>query len=322
MIGSAAVPADVEQRVLLALLAMQRLPWEQGVAAHAAADLDRKDLLWLLAHEAVLRRAPAGPLANVEDVGIVDGAAAGEAVLWLAEQTGADEDRAALAGQLDWILRTAPRAGDGTIFHVTGTEQVWVDSVYMVVPLLMATGHAAAAMAQLDGHRRRLHDDATGLWSHIWDEPSGRLERAAHWGSGNGWVAAGLARALRADAATPRRDALVAQARAVIEACLRWRRDDGLFHDVVDDPSTFVETNLAQMLAYSILTGVADGWLEHSWFEIGRDLRRAGAAKVDEHGLVRGACGAPSFDHSGTSAEAQAFFLMAAAAERRAARQV
>src|SRR5665811_1462350 len=115
MIGSAAVHDGVEQRVLLALLAMQRLPWEQGVAAHAAADLGREDLLWLLAREAVVRRAPAGPLANVEDVGIVNG------------------------------------APDGTIFHIKGTEQVWVDSVYMVVPLLMATGHADAAMAQLDG---------------------------------------------------------------------------------------------------------------------------------------------------------------------------
>jgi unsaturated rhamnogalacturonyl hydrolase len=318
MIGSAAVHDDVEQRVLLALLAMQRLPWEQGVAAHAAADLGRQDLLWLLAREAVVRRAPAGPLANVEDVGIVNGAAAGESVLWLAEQTGSDEDRGALAGQLDWILRTAPRAPDGTIFHIKGTEQVWVDSVYLVVPLLTATGHADAAMAQLDGHRRRLHDDASGLWSHIWDEPSGRLERAAHWGSGNGWVAAGLARALRADAAAPYRNALVEQARGVIDACLGWRRADGLFHDVVDDASTFVETNLAQMLAYSILTGVADRWLERGWIEVGRDLRRAAAAKVDEHGLVQGACGAPHFDHSGTSAEAQAFFLMAAASERRA----
>jgi unsaturated rhamnogalacturonyl hydrolase len=318
MIGSAAVHDDVEQRVLLALLAMQRLPWEQGVAAHAAADLGRQDLLWLLAREAVVRCAPAGPLANVEDVGIVNGAAAGESVLWLAEQTGSDEDRGALAGQLDWILRTAPRAPDGTIFHIKGTEQVWVDSVYMVVPLLMATGHADAAMAQLDGHRRRLHDGASGLWSHIWDEPSGRLERAAHWGSGNGWVAAGLARALRADAAAPYRDALVEQARGVIDACLGWRRADGLFHDVVDDASTFVETNLAQMLAYSILTGVADRWLERGWIEVGRDLRRAAAAKVDERGLVQGVCGAPHFDHSGTSAEAQAFFLMAAASERRA----
>lgn len=318
MIPSETVPPGVEQRVLLALLAMQRLAWEQGVAAHAVADLGREDLLWLLAHEAVVRRYPTGPLANVEDVGIVNGAAAGESVLWLAEQTKDPEHRAALDGQLDWILRTAPRAVDGTIFHIRGTEQVWVDSVYMVVPLLMATGHDDAAMVQLDGHRRRLHDEPSGLWSHIWDEPSGRLERAAHWGSGNGWVAAGLARALRFPAAAPRRDELVEQARAVIESCLRWRRADGLFHDVVDDPDTFVETNLAQMLAYAVLTGVADGWLEGSWAEVGGDLRRAAAAKLDEHGLVQGACGAPHFDHSGTSAEAQAFFLLAAAAERRA----
>jgi unsaturated rhamnogalacturonyl hydrolase len=35
---------------------------------------------------------------------------------------------------------------------------------------------------------------------------------------------------------------------------------------------------------------------------------------VDESGLVRDACGSPTFDRAGTSAEAQAFHLLARAA--------
>jgi rhamnogalacturonyl hydrolase YesR len=55
-----------------------------------------------------------------------------------------------------------------------------------------------------------------------------------------------------------------------------FQRPDGLFHDVVDDPSTFVETNLAQMLTYTLYRGTREGWL-------GAPCR---AARVDAEGYV------------------------------------
>jgi unsaturated rhamnogalacturonyl hydrolase len=122
-------------------------------------------------------------------------------------------------------------------------------------------------------------------------------------------VVAGIARALRLVPSLPRDD-LAAHVREVLDACLAHRRVDGLFHDALDDPSTFVETNAAQMFAYAALVGAADGWLPPSYADIGRDLAAAAAAKVNEQGLVTGACGSPTFDRPGTSTEAQAFYLM------------
>jgi unsaturated rhamnogalacturonyl hydrolase len=180
----------------------------------------------------------------------------------------------------------------------------------MVVPFLALAGRPEAAVAQVAGHRRRLCRD--GLYAAIWSEDSGSLRRPDRWGGGNGWVVAGIARAARL--APSLRGALTGHAREVLDACLALRRPDGLFHDVLDDPSTFVETNAAQMFAYAALTGAADGWLPSSYAAVGRDLLGAASRKVDESGLVRGACGAPTFDHPGTSAEAQAFHLLATAA--------
>ena len=71
------------------------------------------------------------------------------------------------------------------------------------------------------------------------------------------------------------------------------------------------------MLAYAILTGVADGWLAESYAARARSMIATARAHLDVDGLVTPVCGAPRFDRSGVSAEAQAFFLLATAAERR-----
>ncbi|WP_243710538.1 hypothetical protein [Micromonospora sp. KC213] len=111
---------------------------------------------------------------------------------------------------------------------------------------------------------------------------------------------------------------LAGHARQVLDACLAYRRPDGLFHDVLDDPGSHVETNVAQMLAYAALTGATDGWLPPSYAETGRDLLATADRQVDRYGLVRPVSGAPDFTRPGTSAEAQAFHLLAHAALRRA----
>jgi unsaturated rhamnogalacturonyl hydrolase len=290
----------VQMTVLDALLAMQRRSWEQGVAAHAVLDLGRHDLAVLMAESAVTNQAPDGRLGGDDD-NAVNGAACGEAVL-MAGFTAAAER------QLTWLLRDAPRGPDGTLFHVLGTREVWADTVYMVVPFLALTSRVDEAVRQLDGHRRRLCRD--NLYAAI------ENRRPAHWGGGNGWVVAGIARAVRLAPALRDSD-LPAHARAVLDACLAHRRADGLFHDVLDDPATFRETNAAQMFAYAALTGAADGWLPARYAGIGHDLLAAATREIDDRGLVRNACGAPTFDRPGTSAEAQAFHLLALAAARR-----
>ena len=314
----AALDAD-QSRVLAALLAMQRQSWEQGVASHALLDLGRYELVEVMARDAVTRQTPAGKLAEIDDHGIVNCGAAGEAVYWAAQRNGDPRLVEAFERQLRWIVQDAPRAQDGTVFHIEGTREVWVDTVYMLVPLLVLAGRVDEAAVQLAGHRARLFDAAAGLYFWRWDEDSGRVTHPVHWGTGNGWVVAGIARALRlldgrgGDFAV----AAAEHARVVIDACLAHRGADGVFHNIVTDTSTFSEANLAQMLAYATLTGVADGWLPRSYEAIGLSLLESARRRVDAHGFVTGVCGAPRFDHQGTSVEAQAFFLLASAAARR-----
>ena len=80
------------------------------------------------------------------------------------------------------------------------------------------------------------------------------------------------------------------------------------------DPSTFIETNTAQMLAYSIYRGIKGAGLDKAYLDHANKMREAAHQKVDDFGLVQGVCGAPNLDRSGTATEGQAFFLLMEAA--------
>lgn len=310
-------PLSLTDRVARAMLSMQRAAWEQGVAAQAFLERGDVDMVVLFAREAALRQSPDGRLANFgEPDNVTDMAANGEPVLRAAEHLGDPGLRAASDRMLEYLLKRAPRCADGTIQHVSNKPEVWIDSMYMAPPFLAVAGQPAEALRQVEGLRLRLWDPQRRLFSHIWDEGQRQFIRRAFWGVGNGWAAAGMVRVRAAlpPALGAERERLAGHVRETIDGCLAHQRPDGLFHDVLDDASTFVETNLAQMLAYSIYRGTREGWLEPRYLQAAERLRTAALAKVDAEGYVRGVCGSPTFDRAGTATEGQAFCLLMEAA--------
>jgi rhamnogalacturonyl hydrolase YesR len=106
------------------------------------------------------------------------------------------------------------------------------------------------------------------------------------------------------------RATLIDYLKELLDGCLVHQRLDGLFHNFLDRPDTFVETNAAQMFAYAIYIGIKGGWLSEQ-YRVAADRMREGAhAKVDALGFVQDVCGAPNFDAAGVAPEGQAFFLL------------
>lgn len=307
------------ERVKQAMLCMQRDAWEQGVAAQAMLEAGERDLVILLAREAALRQDGDGRLATISCwAGVTDAAANGQAVLWAAAETGDAKLGAAAGKMLDYLLRKAPRTADGTLYHVSDKPQVWVDSLFMAPPFLAQAGQHAEAVRQIEGMRRRLWNPGKNLFSAVWDEGRQAFERQDFWGVGNGWAICGMTRVvhiLPAALATEKKR-LCGYVRAALDGCLQYQRPDGLFHDVVDDAGSFVETNLSQMLAYAMYRGVQNGWLPSAYLQKAEQLRRAAREQVDAFGLVQGVCGSPEFSAPGTATEGQAFFLLMEAARR------
>jgi rhamnogalacturonyl hydrolase YesR len=314
-----AVGEQLVEKVKTAMLTMQRHAWEQGVAAQALLELGQEDLVVLMAKEAVVRIWDDGRLGQVcDNHGVTDPGANGEAVLWAARRTGDPKLKAGADRMLEYFLHKAPRRKDGTFYHIDDKPQVWIDSMYMAPPFLAVAGALEEALGQVEGVRKLLWNSQKKLFSHIWDDAKNDFGRKDYWGVGNGWAAAGMTRVLRVlpDGMTAEKKRLQTYIQDVLDGCLAHQRPDGLFHDVLDDPRTFVEVNLAQMLAYTIYRGIKSGWICGGYKVKADTMRAAARAKVDRLGLVQDVCGSPTFEASGTATEGQAFFLLMEAAAR------
>jgi unsaturated rhamnogalacturonyl hydrolase len=301
------------EKVTRAMLSMQRASWEQGVALQAMLELGNEEMLYLMAKEAVLRQRDDGRLSVVySDNGANDPAAAGEGVLHAYQMSGEKEFKVAADKMLEWLLVKAPRSKEGVIYHTMDSPQIWSDAFYMSPPFLAAAGKYTEALAQVDGLRKVLWNPEHQLFSHRWHDGEHKFLNKRFWGGGNGWAAASFSRIIRMMPENMRseKEKIIEYHKQLLEGCLAQMREDGLFYDFINEPDTFVELNLTQMLAYSIFRGLKGGWLESSYQKPAEKMRKAAYAKIDAHGYVTGVCGAPAFQSSGRSTEGQAFFLL------------
>lgn len=298
----------------IALLSTQRHSWEQGTAMQAFLEMGEEDIVIAMAFEAVNRMAEDGRVATIGVTdAITDPCSLGEGLIYACERTGDSflcEGRDQL---LEWALKKAPRNEEGILYHLTRTKEFWSDSFYMLPPFLAAAGYYQEGLKQWNGYWRALYDEKAGLLCHMWDDEKKSFSRAAHWGTGNGWALASIARMiglLPEEEFKEEREELAGKGRLLLDHLLiLWKRD-GRFYDVVDNPESFEETNLCQMTAYTIYRGISQGWLDASCKTFGDEMRKRAGEKMNDYGFIREACGAPDFNKPGYSPEAQAFYLL------------
>ena len=312
------------EKAVRCMLAMQRHCWEQGVCAQALYEAGREELWIPMAYDAIQRQSEDGRLALMGGSNAVsDPAANGEVCLRAWERTGEERYLLGARRMLTYLETTAPRTKDGIICHnlISFEEgyspyQLWVDGLYMVPPFLAVMGQVTEAAEQIRGYFRHLYDDDSGLFYHIIDTETGRFVRPKHWATGNGWALMGLARVIEEagrQGFSEISGELVDLLKKVLDAMHGYQMPDGRFHDILDDPDSFVDGTSAMMMAATVYRGVCNGYLTRDYIEAADRAVRTVTGYVDEYGLVHGVCGCPRFTTEGTSAEAQASLIMAMA---------
>ena len=323
---------DVTEQVIRCMLAMQRYPWEQGVCMQALVEADRPEYWLPMAYDAVKRMSPDGRLAMVGGgPAVSDPAACGEACLRAYEATGDSFYRSGAERMLDYLMRRAPRTADGVICHNEvsfeagfSARQLWIDGLYMVPPFLAVMGLVKEAAEQIAGYTRHLYDRETGLFFHIADTEQHRFVRRKRWATGNGWALLGLIRtaeAAREHGESGTAGALAAQYGSLLDAMLRVQLPDGRFHDILDEPSAFADGTSSLMTAAAIWRGIHDGFLSADYGVCAERAFETVTGKIDGIGLIHEVCGCPDFTAEGTSAEAQASYVMAYAWRNKAGRR-
>ena len=118
-----------------ALLAMQRMSWEQGVAAQAIFEYGRPDIGMLMVREA-LRRSDGKGLLGITNPAMdsVDCGANGLPLYYAYQYTGDRAYWAALQRLADWLEFSAPRGASGQLYHNPGSRKMMIDGIYHILP--------------------------------------------------------------------------------------------------------------------------------------------------------------------------------------------
>ncbi len=202
---------------------------------------------------------------------------------------------------LGWPLRLP----DGTLSRHAGwagesdvnASFLWQDDQFMgltllsrlarhpALPLPQRTRYQAAIASQHATFAAHCQDPTLGLYKHGFNAASGH-HSCCFWGRANGWVMMAHAEvALALASTTPPHTALPnvlhvwgthATAMAGVHSSGSGSvsgsgsgsgaGEDGRWHQVLNDPTTFLETSVTAMSIWSMATGVANGWLEKGVF--------------------------------------------------------
>ena len=303
---------DKLTKVKIALLSMVRHPWEQGTAANAFKESGDEDIVILMANDAIARQLEDGRLSAMwPTYNITDPCVCGESVMFAYEKTGDLKYLDAAKKMLDFINK-APGTEEGLQYHNYKQPMIASDCMYMVPPFYAIMREYQEAVKQADLRIKLLWNEEKQVMNHQWDAEKNTLWRDKRWGAASGWTLAALVKIIHwlPENLHRERELLCSHFNRLVNGMLQYQLPNGLFHDCLDEPDTFVETNAAQMLAYSIYRGVYWGFLDNSFISSADRIRKTANEQVDDIGLVQGAAAAPGFESPGVSPEAQSFYIL------------
>jgi rhamnogalacturonyl hydrolase YesR len=141
------------------------------------------------------------------------------------------------------------------------------DSFFMATPIVTQAGKLTGQRKYFDLAARhfdfmqKLDLRADGLYRHS------PLTEAA-WGRGNAFPALGMALTLSDFPKDHPAYARILQAFQRHMATLaRFQDDDGMWHEVIDEPASYAETSATAMIAFSIERGIRRGWLDAATYQ-------------------------------------------------------
>ncbi len=198
----------------------------------------------------------------------------------------------------EWAMNEMPRTKDRGLQHITvadiNEQQLWVDTLYMTGLFLakfgMVTGerkYVEEAIHQFLVHIKYLADREAGLWFHGWTFDGNHNFGRIHWGRGNSWYTSGVVDFIEIVGLEGGvRDFLVDALRNQVDALLPLQDGEGMWHTILDDPTSYQESSATAGFAYGMLKAVRMGLLEEKYRAAALRACEGVLERVDESGVV------------------------------------
>jgi len=200
---------------------------------------------------------------------------------------------------IDWISHKQFRLPDGTLARNRPlANALWLDDLFMGVPALAQMGKLTGerkyyddAVKQILQYSDRMFVKEKGLFMHGWIQDMD-FHPALHWGRANGWAILTMAEVLDVlPEDHPGRAKVLELYRAHVRGLAACQSADGLWHQLLDRPETYLETSASAIFVYAIAHGINRGWigpLAHGpMVMLGWN---AVAKRVNDQGQVEGTC--------------------------------
>ncbi|MCO6530114.1 glycoside hydrolase family 88/105 protein, partial [Lactobacillus sp.] len=209
----------------------------------------------------------------------------------------------------EWLYTTLPRTEQGAFQHVTygdlNPNEMWVDTLMMSALPLAKLGkvlhqkeYIQEAKKQFLLHIKYLQDPVTGLFFHGWTFNDRNNFGGAFWGRGNCWATIAIPELLTL-LDLPENDAyrqfLVTSLKYQIDALTKYRDETGMWHTLVDDPTSYVEGSATAGFTYGILMALHKHLISGKQY---REVAMKGLKALldnidDEGGLAHTSAGTP-----------------------------
>src|SRR5690606_27417831 len=183
----------------------------------------------------------------------------------------AHPDDSSLVGAIvDHIENHSDRLPDGTFARLTPDSMtVWADDLFMGSVILSRSSSVFGRPELIDVvanqiilFDQHLKDQESGLYWHGWFNTT-QTPSSSKWARANGWTM--IAKMFALEVMTddhPKRDEVLRIFIDHATALKNVQSADGRYHQILDNPDTYLETSATAMFTAAFATGVHNGWLD------------------------------------------------------------
>ncbi|NLP47215.1 MAG: glycoside hydrolase family 105 protein [Epulopiscium sp.] len=199
----------------------------------------------------------------------------------------------------EWIMLELPRTKEGGFQHITSDtlneQELWDDTLFMTVLFLAKMGqiknnkdYIEEAKYQFLLHIKYLTDKKTGLWFHGWTFNGSHNFAEALWGRGNCWITIAIPEfieIIHLERSVKR--FLVETLKSQVESLEKYQDENGMWHTLLDDPTSYVEASATCGFAYGILKSVEMGLINDTYKSCALKALNPILELIDDEGIVK-----------------------------------